>query len=350
MNDTMIDIVIPVYNPGKAFKSCIKSVLKQTFRDWRLILVDDGSTDGSEKLCDEYARKDDRITVIHQKNQGCVAARKNGVLACDPGHYVTFCDSDDMLTKDALEKLYSAATENNADMVCGNSIRFYKGIKQKSGFKPPCFESKMTYTHDEIIDKLYVSCFGITNLPVNLWGKLYRYDLFRETVDQPPVVRFFAEDLSIMVFMLPRVKRLTIIPDIIYKYRIGGGTNRFMPSMLDDCLAMYHYKRKLALEWPMPQDIDRLMKIELKNMAFTWLRMYREKGGFSDKQYAQEVERVCNLAEIIEAVKPDYKEKNLIGFRNMVRDLQYDQIIAFVDSAIHRTGLKKTIKKLLTKL
>lgn len=351
MMDAVIDIVIPVYNPGKVFKNCIKSILNQTYRQWNLILINDGSTDGSEKLCDKYATIDSRIIVIHQKNQGSVAARKNGVLACNPAHFITFCDADDMLTADALEKLSTAANENNADMVCGNSVHVFKGVKMQSAYQPPCFEYKTTYSHKEIIDKLYVSFFGISNFPARLWGKLYRYDLIREAVEQPPVVKFFADDLSVMAYVLPRVQTLTIIPDIIYKYRIGGSTARFMPSMLDDCLSMYHYKRKLALEWPMPQNVDRLIRIELKNMAYTWLRMCCEKGNYTEAQCIQEIRRICNLPEIEEAVNLSGEDKSgRNGFRDMLRDRKYDQILACIKSDIHQVGVKQIIRNLLMKL
>lgn len=350
MTEAAIDIVIPLYNPGKVFKSCIKSILNQSFQQWNLILVDDGSTDGSEKLCDRYSAKDSRITVIHQKNQGSVASRKNGVLECDPTHFITFCDADDMLTVNALEKLYSAAIENNADIVCGNSIRFFKCVKIKEGYQRPCFNEKKTYSHQEILDELYVSYFGSPNFPNNLWAKLYRYDLIREAVEQPPVVNFYSDDLSVMCYILPRVNRLTIIPDTVYRYRIGGGTSHYMSFMMDDCLAMYHYKKKLSDEWTMPQDVDNLLKMELKNIVYSWLRMYREKGGFSEEQCVQEIERVCCIPEIVEAMKLHYKDHYKVGFRDLLRDRKYSQILAYIDNDIHQGGVKQTIRNFLMKL
>ena len=104
---TDIAVVVPVYNAGKKLEACIKSILNQNYENLVCILVDDGSTDGSSKICDRFALKDCRIHVIHQKNKGSVESRKIGVLCekAQKSKYITFVDADDKLSSDALKKM-----------------------------------------------------------------------------------------------------------------------------------------------------------------------------------------------------------------------------------------------------
>ena len=104
----LVSIIVPVYNVEQYLHKCVDSILRQTYRDFELILVDDGSPDGCGAICDEYAVKDNRVRVIHQKNQGAAAARNRG-LNCAEGCYVAFCDSDDQVSPQWLEHLLNAS-------------------------------------------------------------------------------------------------------------------------------------------------------------------------------------------------------------------------------------------------
>ena len=177
-----IAVIIPVYNTGKKkLTKCIYSVLAQTYRQFILILVDDGSTDDSGQVCDYFAYRDSRVKVIHQVNKGSVEARKTGVFSdeAQAAKYICFCDSDDTMRKDALEKLVTTAEQEQADCVCANMCRVYRGIRLPQRFTPPCFSDGKVkaYTTKEIISDLYISCFGISNYPVNLVAKLYQTKL-----------------------------------------------------------------------------------------------------------------------------------------------------------------------------
>lgn len=117
-----ITVIMPVYKVEKYLRRCIESVLSQTFHDWELILVDDGSPDTCGAICDEYANKDSRIIVIHQKNQGLSAARNTGIRAAK-GSYLYFIDSDDFIPSDALEFEYNLAIAENVDFVIAGHSR-----------------------------------------------------------------------------------------------------------------------------------------------------------------------------------------------------------------------------------
>ena len=120
-NIPKISIIVPIYNIEKYISKCIDSVLSQTYKDWELILVDDGCTDNSGKICDEYAQKDSRIKVIHKENEGVTATRHRGVKEAK-GEFLFFIDGDDYITENALELFTNKQQENDADLVRGDFV------------------------------------------------------------------------------------------------------------------------------------------------------------------------------------------------------------------------------------
>lgn len=120
----MISVVIPVYNVEKYLAECVDSVLGQTYQDYEIILVDDGATDSSGAMCDEYAQKDARIRVIHQPNGGLSAARNSGLKAAQ-GEYIYFLDSDDYIEPTALADLVATAQQEQADVVFFDGYVFF---------------------------------------------------------------------------------------------------------------------------------------------------------------------------------------------------------------------------------
>ena len=136
-----VSVIVPVYNTGKYLSECIESVLKQSFKDFEIILVDDGSKDDSPCICDEYANRDKRITVIHKENEGLSMARNDG-LALAKGDFVCFLDSDDFwLGDNSLSSLVDFANEQNNDFsyIEFNRSRYYPSEKSFApcpGFPP----------------------------------------------------------------------------------------------------------------------------------------------------------------------------------------------------------------------
>ena len=119
---SLISVVVPVYNVKQYLDDCMESIVHQTYENIEIILVDDGSTDGSGEMCDAWKEKDARIKVVHQKNGGLSAARNTGIEA-STGEYIVFIDSDDMFETDAVMNLYNCATSLSADLVVGQGLR-----------------------------------------------------------------------------------------------------------------------------------------------------------------------------------------------------------------------------------
>ena len=345
----IIAVVVPAYNAKKYLRQCINSVLNQTFQDFCLVLVDDGSTDGSGQICDAYAAKDRRIQVIHQPNKGSVEARKRGVLSeyAQSAEYIFLADADDTLAPNALQLLYDEAERNDLDCVCASMKKMWKGIRFHNKHHAPCFDSAGIYTTERIIDELYISCFGISNYPVNLWSKLYRTDLITKVIDFPPVVRFMGEDLSVTLRVMPETKRLGIVPDTIYNYRIGGNTSRFMPYMLDDFLALYRFKTEMRQKHPIPQDAEYYMAIEMLNVLMTWFEMFKQQGKHSENELVEEIRRVAALPEVLDSLRvlQDRKKKHRIS--GYLENGAYGIIAQMVMEKLKKDRPKRALKRLL---
>ena len=355
MNQSLrqIAIVVPVYNPGKhKLTACVKPILAQTYHEFILILVDDGSTDESGRVCDSFAKNDSRVKVIHQVNKGSVEARKTGVFSeeAQSAKYICFCDSDDTMPKDSLKKLITTAEEEQADCVCGNTRRIYRGITVPHRFSAPCFSlsTPKLYSNAEILSELYIGCFGISNYPVSLWGKLYRRSLITYASDFAPIVKFMGEDLSVTLRLLPETQRLVIIPDIVYNYRIGGGTSKFMPDMLNDFLSLYCFKKEMARRYPMPQNAEHLMAVELKNIVLSWLEMCALSGKYDKQALREEIMRVCRLSEVQEAVQQrDFVEREPEGVRKAIQEIDTDYIDVVLAERITAGRYRRLIKRFL---
>lgn len=172
-----ISVIIPVYNVEAYLKQCIDSVIKQTFNDIEIILVNDGSTDESRSICTEYLHKDSRIILIDQTNQGLAAARQTGLKAAH-GEYIGFVDSDDWLELNMYEKMYKAAKENHdADIVFCNVFR------NESKREQPYFSSGY-YNKQQIRETIFpylLTGFDKTGHDVTIrwcnWLRLYRKKL-----------------------------------------------------------------------------------------------------------------------------------------------------------------------------
>ena len=205
--DSLISIIIPVYNVEKYLRRCIDSVLGQTYDKLEIILVDDGSTDNSGRICDEYREKDQRIIVIHKENGGLSEARNFGIEKRS-GEYISFVDSDDWIEGDYVELLYRSIIENNADMaIAGNYIRFSHG---RTITVSAC--GKDVLSGEQTLDALVWNKNGID---VAAWAKLYKKTLFNDV--KYPVGELF-EDTATTYKLIDRCERVAVCPTPVYNY------------------------------------------------------------------------------------------------------------------------------------
>lgn len=203
-----ISVVIPVYNVEKYLGKCLVSLTEQTWRDFEVIAVNDGSTDSSPDILRHFAEKYDYIRVIHQKNAGVSQAR-NTALAAARGEYLAFVDSDDYVAPTFLEELYHACADNGADISC--CYYYFHFIENDFLFEYP-FRSKGVLTGAKAMDKL-LRDVQIQSL---LWNKMFRRSLFVETGVTFPSMCF--EDLAVLNQVFAKAKRVAVIDRPLYYY------------------------------------------------------------------------------------------------------------------------------------
>ena len=173
----LIGVIVPVYKVEKYIAECIESILAQTYTNFRLICVDDGTPDNAGKICDEYAKKDQRITVFHQENAGVTRARARGVEEAEDCEFITFVDGDDKLSTTALQELHTIA-EKGYEIVLTDNVLHYTPIETES----------ITANR---FQELLISERG-SSAP---WGKLFRIELFTTSTFNIPREIAMGEDL-----------------------------------------------------------------------------------------------------------------------------------------------------------
>lgn len=165
-----------------------------------------------------------------------------------------------------------------------------------------------------------------------------------------PIVKFFGEDLSVTIRMLPETNKLVIIPDTIYNYRIGGGTSRFRAEMLEDFLALYRLKSELINEIKMPQDAEYFINAELMNIIISWLKTCYVAAGYSESQMLQEVESIAALPEVKKAVNDLCNRAKINKLAKNFFENNYKEICDMVIVQSKNENKKQVLKKILYKL
>lgn len=209
-----VSITVPVYNIKEYLCQCFDSLKAQTLKDIEFIIVDDGSTDGSEIICDEYANSDSQFRVIHQQNGGSSSARQTG-LDSSKGKYVIVCDSDDWVEPDIYEKLYHKAEETNADMVvCGYFAEY------KDGRSVPC--QTIFRENSGVVDNFDLLCNGAGSS----WVKLIKKSLFETTGAYYEPGINLSEDSLIIYKLMKGNPKVVQLRENLYHYRrqFGGKT------------------------------------------------------------------------------------------------------------------------------
>jgi glycosyltransferase involved in cell wall biosynthesis len=216
-----VSVVVPVYNEEKHLKRCVESIIGQSLTDWQLILVDDGSTDESGRMCDRYAAEDPaRITVVHQENRGYARARNRG-LELVSGDYVMLVDADDSLTPDALEIVYSDMTRYDLDYVIGgNNIIMYRDASRTDVVASMIGVPETDYFFDtENLEESGEHIIGLCGtLFYCVWGRLYKTDIIREHGLKFDENLYVQEDVNFTFCYLYYVKRGMVTKEVVYNY------------------------------------------------------------------------------------------------------------------------------------
>jgi glycosyltransferase involved in cell wall biosynthesis len=236
----LVSVIIPVYNVEKYLRRCIDSVLSQTFKDFELILVDDGSKDDCPRICDEYAQKDARIRAIHQENQGVSAARNAGLDAIR-GDYVAFIDADDYVSGTFLNSLVSEAEvcPEAGVIISGHTDLFLDRTLRQ------CIERNRTCSLDKL-KKDFASIDDEIGLGYP-FGKLYKSALVRKTRFDSRIYLFEDMIFNLSVFSLCKLVRLIKGADYFYDHGNEQSATRKINAATVDCAKRRYVAGKLFL-------------------------------------------------------------------------------------------------------
>lgn len=247
MCDEKISIVIPIYNTEQYLDKCVDSVLNQTYKNLEVILVDDGSTDDSGKICDYYAAKDERVVIIHQRNQGNNVARKNGVKIAN-GDYVGFVDSDDWIEPDMYQCMVDNIKKNNADIV---SVGFYLEYSNKTEIYNDEIDSNL-YKIGKDTNKFIESVLlgntksRLYSIQWNLVTKLFKRNVISVSQEKVNGV-FYGEDMAVTFESYYLAESISVINKPYYHYRQCNHsiTHKKDVMLLSKLNEMYAYMKKL---------------------------------------------------------------------------------------------------------
>lgn len=217
MSQSLISVIVPVYNVKEYLNTCVESILNQTHENLEVILVDDGSTDGSGEICDSYAKTDTRVQVLHTTNGGQAAARNRGIEVCK-GEYLTFIDSDDSMEPELIETLYLAQKKSGANLVSCRWRNVYEDgrIERSSGQT----SGSVNVGKEEALRRMLYQI----DTDVCVWAKLYQRDLFKSLRFEEGKIY---EDFAIMFPILEQTQKVTFLGYDGYCYlQRSAGTMR----------------------------------------------------------------------------------------------------------------------------
>lgn len=275
-----ISIIVPIYNVEKYLEQCIESILSQTYKTLEIILVDDGTKDSSGIICDEYAKKDSRIKVVHQKNMGLSGARNTG-LKIATGEYISFIDSDDFVDNSTFEDMIFSLKKDNSDIVeCGtifcNEIGGY--INENT------INDVRVYKDKEQIKELLTT----GSITTTSWGKLYKRKLFKNF--EFPLGKYH-EDTFTTYKLLHFSKKTTVLNKGFYHYRQVNGSimnSSFKLKHLDSIEATLERSKFIEKNYP------EYKKYDYANIVYSCCKVYERilLSDFYDKKIIKNLQNL----------------------------------------------------------
>ena len=296
MKNDLISIIIPVYKVEKYLEKCIESVLKQTYTNLQIILVDDGSPDNCGKICDEYAKKDPRIEVIHKVNGGLSDARNVGIAKAK-GKYIGFVDSDDYIKEDMYEILINLIKEYDADVSICNLYDVIDGKEYIRNNENGIQEySRLEILKEVLLDK---------NIQSYAWNKLYKKELFDEI--KYPIGKKY-EDIGTTFYVFEKCNKIVVTsePEYYYLKRSDSLVNNVTESTVldytDIIIQRYLYTQK---------NIEELRKYNNYYLAKTLITAHNDielLGSISEKMQEKYKELYNLVYNIMKNDREDIEE------------------------------------------
>lgn len=311
---SLISVIVPVYNVEQYLRPCLDSLLGQTYRELEILLIDDGSPDGSGAICDEYAEKDGRIRVFHTENRGVSAARNLGLKEAK-GDYIGFVDSDDWIEPEMYELLTRNLEETGSDVsICGI---YYENLK----LGKKAFSAETVFRDGEILEALMAK-----KITVHIWNKLYRRKVL-DHVSFPEGIVF--EDEYFIFDAMDSAETVSLITPQLYHYRKREqsiSTTRNAKTLID-----YAESRIARYNILKAKHKDLLQKYNdkvLRNLASGFARVWRYWHGCTPEEKKKYKGRISEMKKTVRKIFP------LFGFSFLTKALRVSIFFAHSDSRL----------------
>lgn len=309
-----ISIVVPVYNVEKYISECIESLLSQSYKDFEIILVDDGSTDASGDICDKFANENSCITVIHKNNQGLGLARNTGIEVAN-GEYITFIDSDDYVDNDLLKELYESIISTNADTCLG-------GFKRVDDNKNILFKSiydKQVYRGEEVYNELLPRMIGSLpdksdSIRMSVWNVMYSMKIIKDHLVRFPSEReYISEDIMFDIEYYKYSTAVSVIDSCLYNYRLNTSslTLKYKEDRFDMVKKLYHAIKANIIN----KDIENEIINRLSRQFFIYVRMCIQQenikvSGKTHRNALANIKVICT-DQLVQEIISEYPIKRL---------------------------------------
>ena len=347
-----VSVVVPIYNAGKKLEKCIKSILNQTFTNFELILVNDGSTDNSINICKKYELKDNRVRVIDKKNEGSIATRNRGVMEAS-GDYIMFVDADDYIATTAIEKLYIDAKDKNLDIIVCNT---YKVLGDRAIIKQinnsHYFKNDKIYEGNDIKDKLAEAYLHGHPFPASIHSKLYKRELLLSSGKYLDRIKFLGDDMYYNLEMFLKAKKVKVIREPLYYYRTGGFTSRYMPHHFYDIGNGYEIHKEVIEEYYKDTKVERYKGISIMLLNSLRTSLYNViNSNLKEKEIKELIQEYVDNSSIIEASKDEgsveYFDKEYL---DAILNKNIDYLYELGKAVKKKQKFKSTLINLATKL
>jgi glycosyltransferase involved in cell wall biosynthesis len=294
-----ISVIIPIYNTGEHLKRCIASVTEQSLKNIEIILVDDGSTDNSGSICDEYAKKDNRITVIHKKNEGVSIARNTGIEKAS-GEFIGFVDSDDWIDKEMYSDLYDAAVRNDADIVMCDATTKYDT-------KPDEADTITQLPESIILNKKNIAPSLLMEMAGAAWRCIYRKELLKDNNIVFPINLKFSEDRIFNILAFGYADSIYYIKKSYYNryIRKGSAVSKYYDNMIDIVLdARQRIRSAVDSAWNGNKAYKDMYENQIIGLSYTAINnIFYKDSPLSFKESYNAVKDICGRKELVNALK-----------------------------------------------
>lgn len=350
-----ISVIIPAYNGAKIVKNAIQSVLKQTFSNFELIIVNDGSTDNTLEVLERMKRQEKRIKIVDKKQNGKLLQARIDGFKSSAGNWIVYLDQDDYLHPKALETLFNGANEK-VEVVVGGMRNIYDRfgfIKSKTSNVVPnhCLSTIVDFKDRSQFD-FELAFWGKHSIYVSAWGKLYKKELFTNFENFEITSIHSSEDVLFNLILFQNVKQISFVGDLTVNHSYGGGTSKIDLNNIKDLNELYRVRSQM-LEQEFDADKKRFADYEYMNTVYHHFLNAVIIEKWDLEKFNRELISNSKLPVFQHClrIRHEYEGKGARFFKSIHNpELLYAEFVEIADKARFKRTIKRKIASILSKI